>query len=96
MQYADNVNGTGTNYADAFFEVNYVKVYSINATVLDPTVSGGSTIFSTASSTASAGGSSSTDTSGSGGGNAAPQGPVVAGLTVLGATVVAALAWAMM
>ncbi|RPD63371.1 hypothetical protein L227DRAFT_521471 [Lentinus tigrinus ALCF2SS1-6] len=97
--YADNVNGTGANYADAFFEVNYVKVYSVNSTVLSPSVSGGSTVFSTATTTASAGGSSGTNASGSGsgsGGNGAAQGPMVAGLTVLGATVVAALAWAMM
>ncbi|TFK92177.1 glycoside hydrolase family 16 protein [Polyporus arcularius HHB13444] len=100
--YADNVNGTGANYADAFFEVNYVKVFSLNSTVLSPSSSGGSTVLETATTTASVGGSSATEKSGgtsgdnTAGGNGAATGPAVAGLTVLGATVVAAFAWAFM
>ncbi len=32
MQYIENVNGTGANYADAFFDINYVKVFSFDST----------------------------------------------------------------
>ncbi|TBU38093.1 concanavalin A-like lectin/glucanase domain-containing protein [Dichomitus squalens] len=59
--YLENVINNGTSqYADAYFEINYVKAYSLGD-ALDPTVSGTSVILSsispTATSTSSANGS---------------------------------------
>ncbi|RDX50093.1 hypothetical protein OH76DRAFT_1349667 [Lentinus brumalis] len=79
--YIDNVINNGTNYADAFFEISYLKAYSSSADTFVATVSAGTTVLATAApestsaagtgtKTGSAADSSSTG-SGSGSGNGA-------------------------
>ena len=66
-QYLDNVINNGTSdYANAYFEINYVKVFSLGQPI-DPSSSGSSsTIAATSSaSTATASGASASDTGGS-------------------------------
>ncbi|RPD78311.1 hypothetical protein L226DRAFT_481036 [Lentinus tigrinus ALCF2SS1-7] len=46
--YLDNVINNGTNYADAFFEINYVKAFSSSSDTLVATVSAGTTVLATA------------------------------------------------
>lgn len=100
--YIDNVINNGTAYDDAYFEINYVKVYS-NTAALVPTVSGGTTVLASdtagVSATGSASGSaaSGSATAGSGSGsNAAAVAGVRAGLAMWGATVCAAFVWALL
>ena len=64
-------NGT-SQYADAFFEINYVKAYSLG-TALDPIVSGTSVVLSSVSPTATSGASASGTSSGSGTNGALPS-----------------------
>lgn len=92
----------GTAYDDAYFEINYVKVYS-NTAALTPTVSGGTTVLASdtagVSATGSASGSaaSASGSAGSGSGsNAAAVAGVRAGLAMWGATVCAAFVWALL
>ncbi|KAI1790516.1 concanavalin A-like lectin/glucanase domain-containing protein [Ganoderma leucocontextum] len=65
--YLENVINNGTSqYADAFFEINYVKAYSLGD-ALDPTESGSSLVLSSVAPTVTSGGngaSSSTGTNG--------------------------------
>ena len=99
------MNGTGTNYADAFFDINYVKVFGLTDSVLEPSIApGGTTVLVSATASPTAG-NTNTNGSGSGsgnggsgsdGGNGAAQGARVVGATVVGAGVVAAFAWALM
>lgn len=101
-KYTDNVNGTGANFAEAYFEINYVKVYSVNNSVLAPTVSGDTTVLVTAAfsstPTSATGGSASTDTSSGDGTNTATA--VFSGSTfamsACYATIVAAFVWSLM
>ncbi|KAI1787368.1 concanavalin A-like lectin/glucanase domain-containing protein [Ganoderma leucocontextum] len=93
--YVDNVINNGTNYADAYFDINYVKVFSLTAGVLVPSVSGGSTVLvtQTGSAASASGSSSATGAAGSqGGGNAAAVG-ASSYVAVVGATVLAAVSW---
>ncbi|KAL1942511.1 hypothetical protein VTO73DRAFT_6113 [Trametes versicolor] len=46
--YVDNVINNGTNYADAFFEISYIKAFSTDSSTLVASVVGGSTILATA------------------------------------------------
>lgn len=41
--YNDTVVGNGSNYADAYFEVNYVRAYSTGAPIPTPTPASGDT-----------------------------------------------------
>ena len=94
--------GNGSNYADAYFAINYVKVFS-TAQPLDPVVSGTQTLLTsatetgTASQTGSGSSASGTTTTGSntGGGSGALGGVRVGAAVVLGA-VGAAFAWSML
>ncbi|KAI0645466.1 concanavalin A-like lectin/glucanase domain-containing protein [Trametes meyenii] len=83
--YVDNVINNGTNYADAYFEINYIKAFSTDSSTLVASISGGSTVLATATAVANAkaanGGVSQYSLSG------------LAGVTV--ASVVAAFSWAM-
>ena len=67
-QYLQNViNTNGSNYADAYFEIASIKVFTVNETVLTPTLSGSSTVLTTATGSPSSPG---TNSSGSDSGNA--------------------------
>ncbi|KAH9920835.1 concanavalin A-like lectin/glucanase domain-containing protein [Epithele typhae] len=106
--YVENVinNGSAADsfYAEAYFAINYVKVFSSGAAPLDPVVSGSSTLgltsitdsFATGTGTAASGATSgSTKAAGSGGSGAvpllAPGGWGAAIAAVVGALGVAAL-----
>ena len=93
--YLDNVINNGTNYTYAYFDINYVKVFSLTDGVLVPTVSGGSTVLVTqtgsASGTSGSGSSSATGSSGSGGNAALVSASSY--VAVVGATVLAAVSW---
>ncbi|KAI0660223.1 concanavalin A-like lectin/glucanase domain-containing protein [Cubamyces menziesii] len=66
--YLQNViNTNGSNYADAYFEIASIKVFTVNETVLTPTLSGSSTVLTTATGFPSGPG---TNSSGSDSGNA--------------------------
>ncbi|KAH9931633.1 concanavalin A-like lectin/glucanase domain-containing protein [Epithele typhae] len=56
--YINNVINTPTNYTNAYFEINYIKIFSSSEVVLTPTVSGSSTILVTESATATSSSSS--------------------------------------
>ena len=87
-QYINNVINNGTSdYANAYFEINYVKAFSLGQAI-DPTETTSSTTTSTsATASASAGGDSTVST-----GSARSQHPGLrGGLGV--AVAVAALAW---
>ncbi|KAI0772345.1 concanavalin A-like lectin/glucanase domain-containing protein [Trametes elegans] len=93
--YIDNVINNGTNYANAYFEISSIKAFS-NSTPLVATVSGGSTVFVSATATSS--GASGTSSSGSGSGSnagatAVARTAVQAYLALAGATVLAAVSW---
>ena len=68
-QYVDNVINNGTNYADAFMEINYVKVFSANNETFVASLAGTSTVLMSATGsatpTATGTGSSATTTGGS-------------------------------
>lgn len=53
------MDGDGSNYAEAYFEINYIKVFTTNNTILVPSVSGSSIVLSTATSLAQPGGAAS-------------------------------------
>lgn len=97
------MNGTGTNYANAFFDINYVKVFSLDDVAFEPSIApGGSTTLIAATGVPTSGGgnantngSGSGSGSGSGGGNGAVSAKIV-GATVVSASFVAAFAWALM
>ncbi|KAI0363232.1 hypothetical protein BV20DRAFT_1040025 [Pilatotrama ljubarskyi] len=93
--YIDNVINNGTNYANAYFEISSIKVYSTSSALV-ATTSGGSTVFVSATATSSGAsssgtGASSSDTSGSLG-RVGEQ--VYAAL--VGATVLAAFSWVLL
>ena len=67
-------NGT-SQYADAYFEINYVKAYSLGD-ALDPTTSGTSIVLSSVAPTATSGGNGASAT----GTNGATT-PLVGGMT---------------
>ncbi|CDO77470.1 Glycoside Hydrolase Family 16 protein [Trametes cinnabarina] len=97
--YLNNViNTNGSNYADAYFEISSIKVFTVNSTVLTPTVSGSSTVLSSATASASPNGNSSstssngTSGSGSGSGNGALPG-AAAYMATLRVTALAAFSW---
>ncbi|KAI0354274.1 hypothetical protein OH77DRAFT_1426345 [Trametes cingulata] len=98
--YIDNVINNGTSdYANAFFEIQYVKVFSTSA-ALAPSVSGGSTVLAsdTASATSpgSTGGSGS-DTKQNGAlGDEGALTSVRAALAMWGATICAGFIWALL
>ncbi|KAI0742915.1 concanavalin A-like lectin/glucanase domain-containing protein [Daedaleopsis nitida] len=102
--YIDNVNGTGANYHDAFFDINAVKVFSLDsAAPLDPSLSAGTTVLvsATASPSGSSGSNGNSDStgnngSGSGGGGNGAAGGILVGASVVGASVIAAFAWVLM
>ncbi|KAI0633036.1 concanavalin A-like lectin/glucanase domain-containing protein [Trametes polyzona] len=98
--YIDNViNTNGTNYHDAYFEISSIKVFTVGNTILTPSVSGGSTVLTSATATGGADSSSASGTSngtgsgsGSGGNNGAMPG-AAAYIATLGATALAAFSW---
>ncbi|KAI0651158.1 concanavalin A-like lectin/glucanase domain-containing protein [Trametes meyenii] len=102
--YIDNVINNGTNYADAFFEINYVKVFSSSPPLAAAGVSGTSTILVTDTATAvspsGTGTGSGSDASGSGSGNKnGGEGAGVslrAGLAMWGATLCAGFIWVLL
>ena len=47
------INTNGSNYEDAYFEISTIKVFTVNDTVLTPTLSGSSTVLTTATATGS-------------------------------------------
>ncbi|KAI9058735.1 glycoside hydrolase family 16 protein [Trametes sanguinea] len=103
--YIDNViNTNGSNYANAYFEISSIKVFTVNGTVLTPTVSGSSTVLSSATASVSANGSSSdgksNGTSGSGSGSGSSGNGAMPGaaayLAMLGATALAAFSWTLL
>ncbi|KAI0633311.1 concanavalin A-like lectin/glucanase domain-containing protein [Trametes polyzona] len=84
--YVNNVINNGTNYADAFFEISYIKAFSTDSSTLIASVSGGSTILATATAGPNAGSN-----------NGAPSGGVSAGLVGLAAaSFVTAFSWMML
>ncbi|KAI0772440.1 concanavalin A-like lectin/glucanase domain-containing protein [Trametes elegans] len=91
--YIDNVINNGTNYADAFFEIQYVRVFSTgtaqplvpSGTALVPDTSGSSAPTGSAGS-----GSAAKKNGGAGVGN------VRAALALWGATLCAGFAWALL
>ncbi len=94
--YINNVINNGTNYADAYFDINSVKVFSLTAGVLVPSVSGGSTVLvtQTGSATAASGSSSATGAAGNEiGGNGSAAVGAGSYVAVVGATVLAAVSW---
>ncbi|KAI8990389.1 concanavalin A-like lectin/glucanase domain-containing protein [Trametes punicea] len=101
--YIDNVINNGSNYADAFFEIQYVKVFSISAPLVS-SESGGSAVLvpDTATGTATSTGAAATGPSGAGSEtaqNAAEEGTLAsvrAGLALWGATICAAFIWALL
>lgn len=80
----DNVINNGTNYADAFFEISYIKAFSTDSSTLVASVVGGSTILATATASVDSG--------------SANEGlrilPGLVGVTV--ASIVAAFSWVML
>ncbi|KAI0354210.1 hypothetical protein OH77DRAFT_1405538 [Trametes cingulata] len=90
--YLDNVINNGTNYANAYFEISSIKVYSTSSALV-ATTSGGSTVFVSATATSSGSSSSGTGTSASdtSGSIARVAGQAYAALA--GATVLAAFSW---
>ncbi len=100
-QYLDNVINNGTNYADAFFEIGYLKAFS-SEPLLAATISGTSTGLVTATADAS----SPSGTAGSSTGNGTTTGTNGAGngafpnarthVAVVAATMVSAFTWAML
>ncbi|KAH9852960.1 concanavalin A-like lectin/glucanase domain-containing protein [Lenzites betulinus] len=99
--YIDNVINNGTaEYANAFFEINYVKVFS-NTTPLEATTASGSVVLAPDTASASATGtapaqSGSAGAGGNTGGSNGAQTAVRAGLAVWAATLGAGFAWAML
>ena len=90
----------GSKFDDAYFAINYVKVFS-TAQPLDPVASGTQTLLTSATdlgTSATSAGSSPSGTSGSntGGGSGAPRGAVVGATAVVLGAVGAAFVWAMM
>ncbi|KAI0830328.1 concanavalin A-like lectin/glucanase domain-containing protein [Trametes gibbosa] len=89
--YLDNVINNGTNYANAYFEIAYIKAFS-NSAALVPSESGGSTVLVSATATSSGASGSGTGTSGNT--NSGPSdmsGGAYVGL--LGATMLAVFSW---
>lgn len=91
--YIDNVIGNGTNYANAYFEIAYIKAFS-NSSALVATTSGGSTVLVSATATSSSGSSSSS--SGSQSNTRLPEVGARAFVAVAGATVLAAFSWVLL
>ncbi|KAH9851281.1 concanavalin A-like lectin/glucanase domain-containing protein [Lenzites betulinus] len=88
--YLDNVITNGSNYANAYFEIAYIKAFS-NTSALVATASGGSTVLVSATATASSSGSSSSGSSSAANRNVGPWDMSgSAYLALVGATVVAA------
>ncbi|KAI0673170.1 concanavalin A-like lectin/glucanase domain-containing protein [Trametes maxima] len=101
--YINNViNTNGTNYADAYFEISSIKVFTTGNTVLTPTVSGGSTVLTSATATADpssgsgSSGSGSESSGSSGSGSSSNNGAMpgfAAYAATMGATALAAFSW---
>ncbi|KAL1943294.1 hypothetical protein VTO73DRAFT_4369 [Trametes versicolor] len=91
--YIDNVIGNGTNYANAYFEIAYIKAFS-NSSALVATTSGGSTVLVSATATSSSGSSSSS--SGSQSDTRLPDVGARAFVAVAGATALAAFSWVLL
>ncbi len=60
------INDGTSQYADAFFEINYVKAYSLGD-ALDPTTSGTSVVLSSVAPTATSGGNEASSGTGTNG-----------------------------
>ncbi|CDO77489.1 Glycoside Hydrolase Family 16 protein [Trametes cinnabarina] len=94
--YLDNVINDGSKYADAYFEISYIKAFSLSSPLV-ASASGGSTVYVSATASASGSGSSSgTSGSGSSGSNAGmPKAQVdaVGYVAFVGATALAAFSW---
>ncbi|KAH9886712.1 concanavalin A-like lectin/glucanase domain-containing protein [Cubamyces lactineus] len=98
--YLENVINSGANYADAYFEISYIKVYS-NSSALVASASGATTVLvsETASPTAGSSGSgngstgSGSGTSGTNGGLSVAQTGARAYVALVGATALAAFSW---
>ncbi|KAI8996256.1 concanavalin A-like lectin/glucanase domain-containing protein [Trametes punicea] len=88
--YLDNVINNGTNYGNAYFEISYIKAFSLNSPLV-ATASGGSTVY--VSATSSPGGSGSSSGSSSSGTSASDTNRGVA-VAQTGATTYVALAGA--
>ncbi|KAI0743871.1 concanavalin A-like lectin/glucanase domain-containing protein [Daedaleopsis nitida] len=101
--YLDNVINDGSSkYADAYFEIGYIKAFSTQSLILTPTVSGGTTVLQTATSDASTpsgsagtatGNGTSTGSNGDNNGASAAPRTYVALVT---ATIFSALTWIML
>ncbi|TBU31022.1 concanavalin A-like lectin/glucanase domain-containing protein [Dichomitus squalens] len=91
--YINNVINNGSNYADAYFSINYVKVFSLTDGVLVPSASGGSTVLVTESASDATSEPSASSTTGSQSGNKAATLGANAYVAVAGATVLAAVSW---
>ena len=78
-------NGT-SQYADAFFEINYVKAYSLGD-ALDPTVSGSSTVLSSVAPTGTSGGNVAPSGTGTNGAASLVGGAMAVLVTVFGVVV---------
>ncbi|KAI0633059.1 concanavalin A-like lectin/glucanase domain-containing protein [Trametes polyzona] len=92
--YLNNVINNGTNYANAYFEISYIKAFS-NSSALVATASGGSTVLVSATASATSGGAASSESS-SAGSNAAVAQVSLEGQAYVGlaaASVLAAFSW---
>ncbi|KAI8996320.1 concanavalin A-like lectin/glucanase domain-containing protein [Trametes punicea] len=90
--YIDNViNTNGSNYDNAYFEISSIKVFTVNGTVLTPTVSGSSTVLQSATASASGNGNSGGN-SGSGSGSGSRNGAMAGAATYIATVGAAALA----
>ena len=94
--YVDNVINNGSNYADAYFSINYVKVFSLTDGVLVPSASGGSTVLVTESATSATSEPSATSPSGAQSGNSAVVMDAKAYVAVVGAAVLSACSWVLL
>ena len=85
----------GTNYADAYFAINYVKAFS-TAQPLDPVVSGTQTLLTSATGSATATGASPSGSGSTTGSSGAVRVSTGVGSAVGLGAVVAAAVWAIM
>ncbi|KAI9058710.1 glycoside hydrolase family 16 protein [Trametes sanguinea] len=94
--YLDNVINAGTKYADAYFEISYIKAFSLSSPLV-ASASGGSTVYvsATASASGSASSSGSSGSSGSDTNAGVPKTQLDAAgyVAFVGATALAAFSW---
>ncbi|KAI0673184.1 concanavalin A-like lectin/glucanase domain-containing protein [Trametes maxima] len=91
--YLNNVINNGTAYANAYFEISYIKAFS-SSSALVATTSGGSTVLVSATATSSS--SSSSGSSGSNGASAVVSAGRQAYAALAGAVMMAAFSWVLL